>query len=45
MKTPLPPAPPGYRYIWRPWRRCPHTGRKVWAREYGLRAWPLLVPT
>jgi len=38
------PPPPGYRYVYRPWRRCKQTGRKLYARSYGLRAWPILVP-
>ena len=38
-----PPDPPGARYIYRAWRRCPHTGRKVWAKEHGLRAWRIRV--
>jgi hypothetical protein len=43
-KHTLPEAPPGYRYVFRPWRRCPITGQKLWARSYGKRAWPILVP-
>jgi hypothetical protein len=37
------PLPHGVRYVFRPWRRCPHTGRKIWAKEYGLKAWRIPV--
>ncbi len=37
-------APPGYRYIFRPWRRHPKTGKILYAWQYGLKAWPILVP-
>jgi len=43
-KRKLPPPPPGYRYIFRPWRKCPKTGERLYAKLYGLRAWPILVP-
>lgn len=39
-----PPAPPGYRYIFRPWKKCPHTGRVLWANAHGKRAWMMMVP-
>jgi len=39
----LPPPPPGQKYIFRPWRKCPKTGKVLWARNYGLKAWPILV--
>jgi hypothetical protein len=42
MRKPL-IAPPGKRYVYRPWRRCPNTKRVLWARHYGLKAWPILV--
>ena len=32
-----------YRLIFRAWRRHPQTGEKLWARDYGYRAWPLWV--
>jgi len=35
--------PPGKKVIFRPWRICPKTGDKLWARAYGLRAWPIYV--
>jgi len=37
------PPPPGMRYIFRPWRKCPKTGEIIYASAYGLRAWPILV--
>ena len=37
------PAPSGVRFVFRPWRRCPHTGRKLWAKQYGLKAWRIPV--
>lgn len=43
-KHKLPPAPPGYRYIFRPWRKDPKTGKTLYASSYGLKAWPILVP-
>lgn len=43
-KNPLPPAPEGYEYIFRPWKTCPHTKKILWAKNYGLKAWPILVP-
>lgn len=42
-KHSLPPAPPGKRYIYRPWRKCPHTNKLLYAKAYGIRAWPILV--
>ena len=36
--------PPGYRYIFRPWRKCPWTGKRLYASTRGLKAWPILVP-
>lgn len=36
-------APPGKRYVFRPYRTDPRTGKVLWAREYGLKAWPILV--
>lgn len=38
-----PIVPPGTRFVFRPWRRCPHTGRIMWAKAYGLRAWRIPV--
>jgi len=43
-KKPLPPAPSGYRYIFRPWRRDPKTGAVLFAKAFGLKAWPILIP-
>lgn len=31
------------RVIFRPWRIDPKTGKKLWARNYGLRAWPIRI--
>jgi len=42
-KRTLPTPPPGMRYVFRPWRRDPRTGRKLYAANYGLKAWPILV--
>jgi hypothetical protein len=30
-------------YIFRAWRRHPKTGEKMWARDYGLKAWRIPV--
>lgn len=38
------PPPPGYRYVFRPWRTCPKTGSRLYAKAFGLKAWPILVP-
>ncbi len=38
------PPPPGFRYVFRPWRTCPKTGTRLYARAFGLRAWPILIP-
>lgn len=43
-RNPLPPPPAGYRYIFRAWRIDPTTGRKLYAKAFGLRAWPILIP-
>ena len=37
------PSRKGYRLIFRSWRRCPRTGKKLYARAYGLKAWPIWV--
>lgn len=37
-------APPGFRYVFRTKRICPRTGKVLYARRYGLKAWPMLVP-
>lgn len=44
MARKLPPAPPGYRYIFRASRRCRATGDVLLARDFGLKAWPILIP-
>lgn len=33
----------GVRYVFRPWRRDPRTGAKIWAKTYGLKAWRIPV--
>jgi hypothetical protein len=43
-KNSLPPLPPGYRWVFRPWRTDPKTGKRIYASSYGLRAWPIAVP-
>jgi hypothetical protein len=43
-KGSLPPAPPGYRYIFRASRKCAETGRVLYAKAFGLKAWPILIP-
>lgn len=43
-KGSLPPAPDGFRYIFRPWRKCAKTGKVLYAKAFGLKAWPILVP-
>ena len=37
-------VPPGFKLIFRPYRVCKETGQKLWARNYGYRSWPILVP-
>lgn len=36
-------APPGKRYVFRPYKDDPRTGQRLWARQYGIKAWPILV--
>ena len=43
-KRKLPKPPPGYRYIFRPYRTDPKTGKVLHASTFGLKAWPILVP-
>ncbi len=35
-------APPGKKWIFRPWRTLPD-GRRIYAKQYGKRAFALLV--
>ncbi len=35
--------PPGYRVIFRPYFTHPKPGRTVWAKQYGIKAFPILV--
>lgn len=44
MKPKLPPAPPGYRYIFRASRKCAETGDVLYAKDFGFKAWPILIP-
>ncbi len=37
-------VPPGFKLIFRPWRICPKTGDKLYAKTFGFKAWPILVP-
>lgn len=36
-------VPTGYRLIFRAWK-TDKDGNRMYAKDYGLRAWPLLVP-
>jgi hypothetical protein len=38
-----PLQPPGKKLIFRPWRTDPLTGKRLWAKQYGLKAWPIWV--
>lgn len=35
--------PPGYKLIFRPYFRCSKTGKIIWAKNYGIRAFPIVV--
>ena len=37
------PIPEGMKVVFRPYRTLPN-GKVLWAKQYGLRAWPMLVP-
>lgn len=37
------PIPEGMKVVFRPYRTLPN-GQVLWAKQYGLRAWPMLVP-
>lgn len=41
-KHSFPPAPPGKRYIFRPWKTDAH-GKRMYANHYGKRAFAILV--
>jgi len=43
-KKSYPKPPPGHKVIFRPWRRCPKTGDVLFAKAFGLKAWPIIVP-
>jgi len=38
-----PNKPKGKRLIFRAWKYHPTTGEKMWARDYGYKAWPIWV--
>jgi hypothetical protein len=42
-KHPLPPPPTGKRWIFRPWKTDPRTGERLYANQYGKKAWAILV--
>jgi len=42
-KKPKPVIPPGYKLIFRAWKTG-RNGNRLYARNYGLRGWPLVVP-
>lgn len=42
-KEPSPAAGNEGAFIYRPWRRHPKTGEKLWAKNYGLKAWAIPV--
>ena len=44
MKKALPPAPTGFKYVFRPWKRDPRTGAIIYASSYGKRVFCFLVP-
>lgn len=33
----------GKKLIFRAWRRNPKTGEVEWAKDYGLKAWPIWI--
>lgn len=36
-------VPPGMKLIFRASKTCPRTGKVMYAKDYGLKAWPLFV--
>lgn len=30
-------------FVFRAWRTCPKTGERLWAKDYGLKAWRIPV--
>jgi hypothetical protein len=42
-KRPPKPPPPGKKYVFRPWREDPRTGRILYAAQFGFKAWPILA--
>lgn len=43
VKVVLPPIPPGHKLIFRAWK-TDKNGNRLYARDYGKRGWPLVVP-
>lgn len=43
MSSQKTPIPVGYRLIFRAWK-TDRDGNRVYAKDYGLRGWPLVVP-
>lgn len=37
-------VPPGHKVIFRVTRKCPKSGKTLYAPAYGLKAWPIIVP-
>lgn len=37
-------VPDGMKLIFRRWRKCQKSGQWLDARQYGYKAWPILVP-
>lgn len=42
-KRSFPPPPPGKRLIFRPWKTDPKSGERIYASQFGKRAWPIIV--
>ncbi len=36
-------GPQGGHYIWRAWKTDPKTGEKLYAKDYGFKAWKIWV--
>ena len=33
-----------YKTIFSPWKTCSKSGRRIYAEDYGYKAWPIRVP-
>jgi hypothetical protein len=42
-KHTFPPVPPGKRLIFRPWKTDPQTGERIYASQFGKRAFAIIV--